>query len=125
MAVDEFRNGFTAGDLRKAAAAKCEDFQERRDSIKAIVEQASSAMGHEPTEDSYVGGSGYTYTTDGPSEFETFEASFAKVIQWMDKREARMRQITDAIAGYRDETPLILTDDDYELIFGKEERTES
>lgn len=124
--MSDFRNGFTAGDVRKAASEKIAIFQGQCRAMKSVIKNASTILSHEiPVIGSYVGGSGYTYDTYGPSEFERFERAQEKIIQTWSVDESRLKTIVDTIAGYRDETPLILTADDYELIFGKNERTES
>ena len=124
--MSDFRNGLTAGDVRKAASEKIAILQGQCRAMKAVIDHAKSILSQEiRVVGSYVGGSGYTYDEFGPSEFEQFEAMQEKIIRHWDETESRLKAIVGTIEGYRDETPLMLAADDYELIFGKDERTES
>ena len=94
--MSDFRNGLTAGDVRKAASEKIAILQGQCRAMKAVIDHTKSILSQEIRfVSSYVGGSGYTYDEYGPSEFEQFEALCYKVVRWMNEREARMREIVD------------------------------
>lgn len=119
MTLSDFVTNLLASDVRTAIYRALSFLAYEVVDIHERIADARDELSHEPTEVHYIGGSGYKYIEDGPSEFEKFEVEALKGLAPIRAAEQRINQISEMLSHHRGDTRIMLERSDYELIYGK------